>query len=123
MYTTILFILALVPILWLIVSLGVLKWPGYKACPIALVLTTALSILVWKMSVMDSMTAALEGVALALWPIILIIIAAVFTYNLSVHTGSMEIIKKMITGVSTDKRITGSSGNGIRSQSLLDSGH
>lgn len=36
MNTTILFLLALVPFLWLIVSLGILKWPGYKACPIAL---------------------------------------------------------------------------------------
>lgn len=105
MNTTLLFLLALVPILWLIVSLGILKWPGYKACPIALGLTVLLSILVWKMSVIDSMTAALEGVALALWPITLIIIAAVFTYNLSVHTGGMDLIKKMITGVSTDKRI------------------
>lgn len=105
MNTTILFLLALVPILWLIVSLGILKWPGHKACTIALGLTVALSILVWKMSVIDSLTAALEGVALALWPITLIIIAAVFTYNLSVHTGSMDLIKKMITGVTTDKRI------------------
>jgi len=105
MDTTLLFLLALAPILWLIVSLGILKWPGYKACPIALGLTAVLSILVWKMSVIDSLTAALEGVALALWPITLIIIAAVFTYNLSVQTGSMDLIKKMITGVSTDKRI------------------
>lgn len=100
-----LFILALLPILWLIVSLGVLKWPGYKACPIALALTGGLALLVWKMDILDTATAALEGAALAIWPIVLIIIAAVFTYNLSLHTGGMEMIKKMITGVSTDKRI------------------
>jgi lactate permease len=100
-----LFVLALVPILWLIVSLGILKWPGYKACPIALVITSLLAILVWNMGLVDSVTAALEGAALALWPITLVIISAVFTYNLSLHTGGMEIIKKMITGVTTDKRI------------------
>lgn len=105
MNETTLFILALLPILWLIVSLGVLKWPGYKACPIALGLTVLLAMVVWKMNLLNTATAALEGVVLALWPIILIIIAAVFTYNLSLHTGSMEIIKKMITGVTTDKRI------------------
>lgn len=105
MNIALLFALALVPILWLIVSLGILKWPGYKACPIAFGITGLLAMLVWKFSLLNTMTAALEGVALAIWPITLVIIAAVFTYNLSLHTGSMDIIKKMITGVTTDKRI------------------
>jgi lactate permease len=100
-----LFFIALIPVLWLIVSLGVLKIPGQKACPIALVITMLLSILVWKMPVIDSMTAALEGAAMAIWPIFLVIVAAVFTYNLVTHTGGMEIIKKMMTNVSTDQRI------------------
>ncbi len=105
MNIAILSVLALLPILWLIVSLGVLKWPGYKACPIAFGLTAVLAVIVWKFSPVNTLTAALEGVALAIWPITLVIIAAVFTYNLSLHTGSMEIIKKMITGVTTDKRV------------------
>ena len=105
MNTVWLFVLALIPILWLIISLGVFKIPGHKACPIALIITVLLSIIVWKMSFLNSITAALEGVALALWPIMIVIIAAVFTYNLSLHTGSMEIIKQMMTGITNDKRI------------------
>jgi lactate permease len=105
MYNVLLFILALLPILWLIISLGVLKWPGYKACPISLAMAFLLSVFVWKMDMIDSMTAALEGAALAIWPITLVIIAAVFTYNVSLYTGGMEIIKKLITGITTDKRL------------------
>ncbi|MDF2597021.1 MAG: lactate permease, partial [Clostridia bacterium] len=105
MYNVLLFILALLPILWLIISLGVLKWPGYKACPISLAMAFLLSVFVWKMDVLDSMTAALEGAALAIWPITLVIVAAVFTYNVSLYTGGMEIIKKLITGITTDKRL------------------
>jgi len=101
----ILFFIALIPIVWLIVSLGVLKIPGHKACPIALAVTIVLSILVWKMPVVDSLTAALEGAAMAIWPIMLVIVAAVFTYNLATYTGGMEIIKKMMTSISTDQRI------------------
>ncbi len=100
-----LFFIALIPVLWLIVSLGILKIPGYKACPIALAITVGLSILVWKMPVLDSVTAALEGGAMAIWPIMLVIVAAVFTYNLATHTGGMEVIKKMMTSISTDQRI------------------
>ena len=105
MDNVLLFFVALIPVAWLIVSLGVLKIPGQKACPIALALTVVLSILVWQMPVIDSLTAALEGAAMALWPIFLVIIAAVFTYNLVTHTGGMETIKKMMSSVSTDQRI------------------
>lgn len=101
----VLFILALIPIIWLIVSLGVMKIPGHKACPVALVITLVLSILVWKMPALDSFTGALEGIVMGLWPIVYIIIAAVFTYNLTTYSGSMETIKNMMTGVSSDKRI------------------
>ncbi|KAJ53515.1 lactate permease [Clostridium tetanomorphum] len=99
------FIIALTPIVWLIISLGVLKISGHKACFTTLVITLILAIVFWKMPVVNSFTAALEGVALGLWPIMLVIIAAVFTYNLSVYTKSMEIIKKMMTNITTDKRI------------------
>ncbi|MEG0509310.1 MAG: L-lactate permease [Eubacterium sp.] len=101
----VLFILALIPIIWLIVSLGVLKIPGHKACPVALGLALVLSIFVWKMSVLDTVTGALEGIVMGLWPIVYIIIAAVFTYNLTTYSGSMDTIKKMMTSVSSDKRI------------------
>ena len=101
----VLFILALIPIIWLIVSLGVMKIPGHKACPVALVITLVLSIIVWKMPALDSFTGALEGIVMGLWPIVYIIIAAVFTYNLTTYSGSMETIKNMMTGVSSDKRI------------------
>lgn len=100
-----LFFIALIPVIWLIVSLGVLKIPGQKACPIALAMTIVLAIVVWQMPVVDSLTAALEGAAMAIWPIFLVIIAAVFTYNLVTHTGGMETIKKMMSSVSTDQRI------------------
>ncbi|WMJ80848.1 L-lactate permease [Clostridium sp. MB40-C1] len=100
-----LFFIALIPIVWLIVSLGVLKMPAHKTCSATLVLTIILAIMVWKMPVFHAVSAALEGVALALWPIMIVIIAAVFTYNLSLHTKSMDIIKKMLSNITTDKRI------------------
>ncbi|RMD02476.1 L-lactate permease [Clostridium autoethanogenum] len=100
-----LFLIALIPIVWLMVSLGALKIPGQKTCPFTLVVTIFLAIIVWKMPIFNAITAALEGVALAIWPIMIVIIAAVFTYNITVYTKSMDVIKKMMTGITTDKRI------------------
>ena len=101
----VMFFLAILPILWLILSLSGMKLAAYKACPIALLLTVVLALTVWKFSPLNTLTAGLEGAAMALWPIILVIIAAVFTYNLSVKTGNMDLIKEMLTGVTTDRRI------------------
>jgi lactate permease len=105
MNMTLAFVLALLPIIWLIIALTYLKIPGFKACAIALVIAYVLAVFVWKMPLLDSATAFLEGAALALWPIIIVIVAAIFTYNVCVHTGSMEIVKKMLASVTRDKRV------------------
>ncbi|MHB8128416.1 MAG: L-lactate permease [Mobilitalea sp.] len=105
MNMTLAFVLALLPIVWLIVALTALKIPGFKACIIALVLAFGLAVFVWKMPLLNSVTAIAEGAALALWPIIIVIIAAIFTYNVCVSTGKMEVIKKMLANVTNDKRV------------------
>lgn len=99
------FILALAPIIWLMLALSVLKMPGYIACIITVIITALESILIWHFSPIYMITAALEGALNALWPICLVIVAALFTYNLSLETGAMEKIKKMLASVSTDQRV------------------
>ncbi|MDD7389588.1 MAG: L-lactate permease [Lachnospiraceae bacterium] len=99
------FFLAMLPILWLILALSGLKIAGHKACGTALLIALILSIGYWKLSPIQAATAALEGVLNALWPICIVIIAALFTYNMSLKTGAMDVIKKMLGNVSTDKRV------------------
>jgi lactate permease len=100
-----LFIVALSPIIWLIIALSLLKISSHKACPIALLVASIAALFAYNMPLLNAATAILEGVALACWPILLVIIAAIFTYNLSIHTKSMDTIKEMLTSVSTDRRI------------------
>ncbi len=52
-----------------------------------------------------TVTGVFEGVLNALWPICLVIVAALFTYNLILRTGAMDFIKEMLAGVSMDKRV------------------
>ena len=99
------FVLALSPILWLVVSLGFLKMQSFKACPLALLISFFVALLYYHMSGIDAVTAALEGMALACWPILLVIIAAIFTYNLTLYTKAMDIIKHMLMTVSKDRRV------------------
>lgn len=99
------FLLGLSPIIWLAFALMVLKWPTFKAAIGSLLLSSILAIFVWKLSAINTATAFLEGALMAVWPIILVILAAVFTYRLSLRTGAMEKIKQMITSVSSDSRV------------------
>lgn len=90
------FLLAMLPIIWLIIALSGLKMAGHVACPIALIITAVEALFLWKQKIIDVLTGGLEGFAMAIWPICLVIVAAVFTYNLVVHTKNMELIKRCL---------------------------
>ncbi len=98
-------VVALLPIIWLVIALTGLKLEAWLASLGSLVVAVVVSFAVWHMTPINIGTAALEGFAMALWPIVVVIIAAVFTYNLTVHTGAMETIKAMLTSVSSDRRV------------------
>lgn len=99
------FVLALAPIIWLVIALCGLHMEAYLASVGALVVAAVCAALGWGMTPVNMATAALEGFAMALWPIVIVIIAAVFTYNLTVRTGAMETIKRMLCSVSADRRV------------------
>ena len=99
------FVLALAPIIWLVIALCGLHMQAHVASAGALVVAAVCAALGWGMTPINIGTAALEGFAMALWPIVIVIIAAVFTYNVTVHTSGMETIKAMLCSVSDDKRV------------------
>ncbi len=99
------FLLGLVPIIWLVIALTFLKMPGYKACPIAVLFAGATAVLFKGLPLISAATSVVEGVCTALWPIILVILAALFVYGLTCETGAMDRIKSMLAGVSRDKRV------------------
>ena len=99
------FILALAPIIYLIIALMGFKQPAWKAAIGAAVAAAVEALLVWKTPAATVGLSALEGICMALWPIVLVIVAAVFTYNLVVKTGGMQVIQSLLTSVSADKRV------------------
>ena len=99
------FFLAISPIVWLFVAMLAFKVEGYKAGLGALILSSILALVHWKMPGINIGTAILEGVLFTFWPILIVIIAAVFTYRVITFTGAIENIKYAISSVSRDKRI------------------
>lgn len=101
----ILFLIALIPIVLLIVMLGFLNKPAHKTALISMTISAFLAVLVFNLSVIEVASAILEGMVYGLWPIMITIIGALFTYNLALYTNKMETIKNMLSGISSDPRI------------------
>jgi lactate permease len=64
-----------------------------------------LAIVFWGFPLNRFWGATLEGVAFALWPILLVILAAIFTFKLAELTGALSVIRNQLTGITTDRRI------------------
>jgi len=99
------FVLSILPILWLVIALCVLKMAGWKACGLAAVISAVFGIACFGMAPVKALSAVGEGVLNALWPICIVIIAALFVYNLTLETGAMERIKSMLSSVSSNRMV------------------
>ena len=99
------FLWALVPIIWLIISLGIIGMPASRACTIGLIITIADAVLMFKQPIINTLSGALEGIIMGIWPIMYVILAALFVYQITTDSGSMGMIEKLLSSITTDKRI------------------
>ncbi len=97
--------IALIPILWLLLSLGFFKIASQWATFIGLFLAGLLAFFVYDMPSLDLRDSIAEGFSFALFPIIWTIVSALFVYNITQKSKSMDVIKQMLTSISPDRRI------------------
>jgi lactate permease len=99
---------ALVAALPVVVLLGLLAFFHVKAHVAALAgLAAALLIAVfaYRMPVSLASMAALYGAAYGLLPIGWIVLCAIFVYDITVHTGQFEIVKRSVASLADDRRV------------------
>ncbi|MEA4983275.1 MAG: L-lactate permease [Paludibacter sp.] len=96
-------LLAVTPVVLLVFLLGFLRMSGDKSALITLGVTIVLVVFFFKYPLTDTGLTLAYGVLKAFFPILTIILMAVFSYNVLVHTGSMEVIKSQFISVSSDK--------------------
>lgn len=78
-----------------------MRMPAARACVIGLVLTIVLAIVSFKLPVLDTMTGALEGIIMGIWPIMFVIVMALFAYNVTTESGGMKTIQDLLRWWST----------------------
>ncbi len=96
---------AALPIVLLLFTLGVLEWKAHQAAFVGLLAAVLIAIFVYGMPARAASAAALYGVAYGLFPIGWIVLNAVFLYELTVSTGTFEIVKSSVAHLSADRRI------------------
>lgn len=98
-------ILAIVPVLLLIVLMAFFKMPGDRSSVISLVVIMLIALFGFHFAIDDLACSFLYGALKAVSPILIIIVMAIFSYNVLLKTRKMEIIKQQFTSISTDKSI------------------
>lgn len=98
-------ILAVTPVVLLIVLLGFLKVSGDKSAFIALITTILIAIFGFDFSLESIGLSMIYGTLKAIFPIILIIITAIYSYNVLVFTKKMEVLKFQFSNISKDKTV------------------
>jgi lactate permease len=75
------------------------------AAPIALVTAIAIATAVYGMPVDQVVLSALEGCTFGLFPIMWIVVAAIWVYNMTVETGHFAVLRRSIGSISEDRRV------------------
>ena len=98
-------IFAVLPVLALFVLLGGLKMAAQWAALIALGVAMLVAMIVYGMPVDQTALSATEGAVFGLFPIMWIVVTAIWIYNMTVETGHFAVLRRSFGAISTDQRV------------------
>jgi lactate permease len=98
-------IFAALSLLTLFVLIGVVRLRAWLAGLISLLVAILIAVAVYSMPVGQALLAGTEGAAFGLFPIMWIVINAVWIYNMTVVSGHFEVLRRSFSKVSDDQRI------------------
>lgn len=100
------FLVAILPIVTVLVLLGVVRRPAWQAALAGLVVGLIIAIAVWGLPASIAFNAASMGAVFALWPVMWIVIAALFVYNIAVSSGRFDAFRVwIIKHLPNDRRV------------------
>ncbi|MDO9380005.1 MAG: L-lactate permease [Nocardioidaceae bacterium] len=98
-------LVAAVPLLTLFVLLGVLRLKAWVAGLISLGVSIVLAVALFSMPIGQALLATTEGAAFGFFPILWIVINAIWVYNLTVKSGHFDVLRRSFETVSPDQRV------------------
>src|SRR3954471_23974359 len=98
-------IFAALPLVALFVLLGGLRWKAQWAALSALGVALLVAIIVYSMPVGQALDAGIEGAAFGLFPLMWIVVNAIWIYNMTRESGHFAVLRESFARVSDDQRI------------------
>ncbi|MCW2531021.1 MAG: lutP [Blastococcus sp.] len=96
---------AVIPLVTLFVLLGVLRVKAWIAGLASLLVAIVVAMVAFAMPVDQALLSAAEGAAFGFFPILWIVLNAIWVYNLTVTTGHFDVLRRSFEKVSPDQRI------------------
>src|SRR4051812_7854094 len=94
-----------IPLITLFVLLGGLRLKAWLAGVISLVVALLVAVVLFSMPVGQALLAGTEGAAFGFFPILWIVINAIWVYNLTVKSGHFDVLRRSFATVSGDQRV------------------
>jgi lactate permease len=98
-------LVAALPLLTVFVLLGVLRIRAQWAALIALAVSIVIAVAVYSMPVGQALSAGAEGAMFGIFPIMWIVVNAIWLYTMTVSTGHFDVLRDSFATVSPDQRI------------------
>jgi lactate permease len=98
-------LLALIPLLAVLLLLGGLRWKAHWAGIAALVIAIVIAVAGFGMPLGTALDAGVFGIANSVLLVLWITFNAIWVYNLTVHSGHFEVLRRAFSSVSEDSRV------------------
>jgi lactate permease len=98
-------LIAGIPLYILFFMLAVKRAGGHKAAFLAALAALALAVFCWRMPAGLAVSAGLYGAAFGLFPVVWILVTAIWIHRMTVESGGFEIIKKSLASITDDRRL------------------
>jgi len=98
-------LVAAVPLVTLFVLLGGLRMKAQWAALISLAVSIVVAVAVYGMPADQAFDSAAEGAVFGLFPIMWIVVNAIWIYNMTVESGHFAVLRRSFGAVSDDQRI------------------
>ena len=100
------FLVGVLPIVTVLLMLGVLRRPGWQAGLAGLAVGLLVAIFGWQFPVRLAFDAVALGAVLAVWPVMWVVVAAIFVFNMTIRAGRLDAFRVWILdNVPNDRRV------------------
>lgn len=100
-------LLALLPIVAMLVTLGALRWKAHYAAIFSWAVALLVAITAFKMPVVMGLSTSVHGFLYGLFPIVWILLTAIWMYEVTVASGRFEDLRRTFFLISDDPRVVG----------------